>query len=298
MQAYEMLTDDSLRSTMQYGTATFPFSYYLDDMQQYKGQRIGWHWHDELEFSVILSGMAACQIGTERISLSSGDGLFINSGTIHSFVSVDRGILLHIIFSPEFFAVKGSDIYRKYIQPVLLASYPYGAFYSNDQGWAEMRDCIHKIYQSTRSEHPARELQICIQTLILWARFLENVKAELQAGAPKVERLIQARLHKMMDFIHQNFAKPLSLCDIAAAANISKSEVLRCFHLGINTTPISYLNAYRLQQAKNLLQTTTCTVTAVSMMVGFENAGYFGRVFKKRYGCTPNEFRKSQSLCP
>ncbi|WP_186567052.1 helix-turn-helix domain-containing protein [Lawsonibacter celer] len=93
--------------------------------------------------------------------------------------------------------------------------------------------------------------------------------------------------------IHARYAQRLTLEKIAACASISVSEALRCFHTGIQTTPVQYLNDYRLNRAADRLLTTADSITAVAAAAGFENAGYFCRVFKKRYGCTPGAFRRN-----
>ena len=98
----------------------------------------------------------------------------------------------------------------------------------------------------------------------------------------------------MLDFIRRQYMQHIGLEEIAAAANVSKSEALRCFRLGIQTTPVRYLNEYRLSRAEERLLATADKISAVAWKAGFESAGYFCRVFKKQYGVTPAEFRSRE----
>lgn len=83
---------------------------------------------------------------------------------------------------------------------------------------------------------------------------------------------------------------------LAAEANISKSEALRCFKRGIGTTPVKYLIDYRLERARELLCKTNDTVIRVAADVGIDNTSYFVRIFKKMYGMTPGAFREEEGL--
>lgn len=90
----------------------------------------------------------------------------------------------------------------------------------------------------------------------------------------------------------KSMKEKITLTDIANAANISKSEALRSFHLALSTTPINYLIDYRLERAQKLLLTTDDTVTQIALTVGMDNISYFVRAFRKKYGTTPKKFRE------
>ena len=111
----------------------------------------------------------------------------------------------------------------------------------------------------------------------------------------KVDKLLRARMQKMVHYIHQKYQRQIKVDDIASSANISVSESLRCFHSSMQTTPIHYLNQYRLECAKRLLLSTSDTVSNIAMNTGFENPSYFCRAFKKKYGESPNKYRKLYS---
>ena len=105
----------------------------------------------------------------------------------------------------------------------------------------------------------------------------------------------QARLQLMMQFLHQNYAKDISLEEIACYANISKSTVLNLFNRFLHITPINYLIAYRLKKAALLIKNTEKKINTISCETGFHNVDYFCRAFKKSYKMTPTEYRKSKN---
>jgi AraC-like DNA-binding protein len=66
-----------------------------------------------------------------------------------------------------------------------------------------------------------------------------------------------------------------------------------CFRQELGVTPITYLNRYRVNQAKRLLQQTDQSVTAIALAVGFSDSGYFSRVFKREVGMAPDLYRRT-----
>ena len=59
----------------------------------------------------------------------------------------------------------------------------------------------------------------------------------------------------------------------------------------MNMTCIEYLNQYRLEMASRQLTETELPVTSIALESGFNNISYFNRVFKKKFGVTPKEYR-------
>jgi len=292
LQTFEMPTDDTLRSKLPYGTKAFPFEYYLDEIRSYNVGFIDWHWHYEFEFSIVKTGTVECRVGAERLRLDTGDGIFLNSGTIHSFATEDNGTLADVIFAPEFVARDDTAISCKFVQPILNSDCAYTIFHRNNKKHREILDCINDVFEAAGQSSPLRELRVEIQTITLWERFLTNMPEKGNTDHTKGSRLIQARTWKMLEYIRNHYSEAISLKDIAAAANISTSEALRCFRVSTSMTPVYYLNKYRLSKAHEELLVTSDSVAAVAAAAGFGSAGYFCRVFRKEFGCSPNALRK------
>jgi signal transduction histidine kinase/DNA-binding LacI/PurR family transcriptional regulator/AraC-like DNA-binding protein/DNA-binding LytR/AlgR family response regulator len=96
-----------------------------------------------------------------------------------------------------------------------------------------------------------------------------------------------------MGYIHQNFAEPLSRGDIASHVGISEDHLTFCFRQELGTTPITYLQRYRINQAKTLLKDSPQTITEIALNVGFSDSSYFSRLFHRETGMSPEAFRRS-----
>lgn len=82
-------------------------------------------------------------------------------------------------------------------------------------------------------------------------------------------------------FIEEHFSEDITLSDLSASANISKSECSRCFKISLNTTPYKYLEEYRLSKASELLRETVEPVGNIATAVGFHQMSHFGKCFKE-----------------
>jgi AraC-like DNA-binding protein len=95
---------------------------------------------------------------------------------------------------------------------------------------------------------------------------------------------------KAMAFIHAFYTEPISRSDVAAHVGLSERHLTRCFHQEVGLTPITYLNRYRVKQAKALLDTGEKGVTEIAVEVGFSSSSYFTRVFRDEVGVSPRDY--------
>lgn len=83
----------------------------------------------------------------------------------------------------------------------------------------------------------------------------------------------------------------ISIADIAATVDFSESHFMRYFKETMGTSFVDYLRDYRLTMASRLLTTSDSAILDIASETGFDNLSYFNRVFKKKYGMTPRQFR-------
>ncbi len=102
---------------------------------------------------------------------------------------------------------------------------------------------------------------------------------------------VQIRIQKMLSYIQEHFTENISLKQLAASAEISRSEAGRCFKKYYAQSPMSYVTLYRLKYAQELLAKSSLTVNEVASQCGFRDSSYFVKVFRKHLGQTPSEYR-------
>ncbi len=113
----------------------------------------------------------------------------------------------------------------------------------------------------------------------------------------RVERLgsVTRRLvRKAMAYLHEHYAEPLTREQVARYVGASESYLANCFHQELGLSPMTYLNRYRIKQARALLEVGELNVTEVALSVGFSDSAYFGRVFQREVGVSPGAYRRGQ----
>lgn len=110
----------------------------------------------------------------------------------------------------------------------------------------------------------------------------------------------QATNHKIVaieKYISTHYAKNISLQDAAKHVGISTNYLSHLFTQHAGTTFTFFLNNIRVEQAKLLLTQSELTVREIGSNVGFWDATYFIRVFKKVTGFTPDDYRTRMRVC-
>ena len=81
-------------------------------------------------------------------------------------------------------------------------------------------------------------------------------------------------------------------------AGRSMSSFVRLFHKEVGAPPMQYLNRYRIQQAKRLLEHSDRSIAEIAEMVGIPRANYFTRLFSDVVGVSPTRYRARQAQRP
>lgn len=92
--------------------------------------------------------------------------------------------------------------------------------------------------------------------------------------------------------IHAHYAEPLTRDQIARHVSVSPDHLSDCFHQEMGITPMTYLNRYRIAQARRLLDEGRRSITQVALEVGFSDSAHFSRVFHREVGISPRSYQK------
>ncbi|MFN2156698.1 MAG: ATP-binding protein, partial [Anaerolineae bacterium] len=112
----------------------------------------------------------------------------------------------------------------------------------------------------------------------------EETLAHIEAALAQERGLgieTQHLVWKAMAYIHTYYADPISRTDVAQHIGVSEDYLSHCFSEGAGIPFITYINRYRLKQAKALLAVGEQSVTEVAMETGFQSASHFSRLFRR-----------------
>jgi transcriptional regulator GlxA family with amidase domain len=101
------------------------------------------------------------------------------------------------------------------------------------------------------------------------------------------------RISDIIKAVTSNFQKSWKIEELAEIVNLSKSRFEELFKQETQLSPIQFVRHLRFEKAKELLETTHLTVKEIGFAVGINDQSGFVRDFKKKYGTSPTEYRKS-----
>jgi AraC family transcriptional regulator len=99
---------------------------------------------------------------------------------------------------------------------------------------------------------------------------------------------------RVLDFMSAGLAKNSTLAEIASLVRLSPFHFARCFKQSTGLPPHRYLIQLRIEKAKELLEHTALPITEIAAQVGYEDPGYFSRLFLKEAGVSPSQYRRDR----
>ena len=289
---------ENLLEQVCYQDNSLPISYCIDYFDNFINGEVNYHWHNEVEFAVILQGEVEYFVHQANMEqkphiLHKGDGVFVNMNTLHMVRQKCPGSVMSCcLFPSNFFTFQLAGSIYINVQPVLQNPTP-GLFFSYDNhADKKLLDCLYDFLNLDKNI-AGYEL-LCLESVCrIWRQLLFRfLQMENIADIQKVETLQEQRIRLMLSYIHTHYFENITIEDIAKSANISKSECFRCFKGIVKKTPVDYLLDYRLSRAAGLLTNTEQTVLDIGLSCGFQNPSYFGKIFKEKCNVTPGQFRK------
>ena len=116
--------------------------------------------------------------------------------------------------------------------------------------------------------------------------------ASLEAEESNRKKDTAEDIEMVIDYIRENYSKPVSIDDMINTIHISKYHFIRRFSRIMGVTPYNYLTNYRITMAKTLLRTTSKTVAEIAEECGFLDTSNFITQFKKRTDQKPLQYRR------
>lgn len=92
-------------------------------------------------------------------------------------------------------------------------------------------------------------------------------------------------------YVEANYPYPITVYDIASHVGLERSYLYRLFKNKKGCSPSDWLTNVRLEHAVKLLEQKSLSITDVALTVGFYDLSHFSRVFKRRFLCTPGEYK-------
>jgi len=296
---WKIKTDDkSLKEYIKYRDMTFPVGVWTDVYNKFYNCTVNCHWHYDFEYASVISGIVDYYINDTCLKLTPGDCVFVNSNAMHTSIQpegVTNSKMISLTFPASLLtASNSSTVFEKYFKPVFSKQMEGFKVAANSAYGEEIKALVLEIYSLDISEF-GYELECMRLINRLWfvtLQYIAENEDTLMSNSSNTQNI--KRSIAIMVYIHDHYKEKITIDDIAEYMSISRSECFRCFKRFMNKRPTEYINEYRLLKAVKLLNETDKSITEIFAECGYESASYFGRVFKKKYGMTPIQYRNSK----
>lgn len=288
----KLLSDNSEDVTYNFPDFTVRSKQVL--LSDYPNMAAANHWHDDLEFIIILSGKMSYSINGKSYVLKENQAIFVNSQQMHYGYSSDGSdcSFIYILVPPSLLSTI-KRIKESYIIPVCTdASHPFFIFDSS-VGWQRnFIEMLSKIHQLCKDKTEGFELNVMSIFYSICYSLYKNVKNDNIHKEAYYDKNLDA-MHNMVGYIQQNYQHKIILREIAAAGNVCRSRCCEIFQLFLHKSPISYLTEYRLEKSIEMLDISSYSITEIALQCGFNSSSYFTEIFRQKIGCTPSQYRKN-----
>lgn len=247
------------------------------------------HYHSDYEINLVMDTSGTRIIGDSIETFDSPDLVMIGPNLPHAWRGnvVEGNHVITIQFSDKL--LNYPILEKRLFEPIkqLLFNAQRGINFMGETKVVIME----KIKQLTRMQGFYTVLEFFSILYELSVSPQKTLVSNLYDTNDVVRASKSRRIAKVCDYVEQNLIEPIKLGDVASLVNMSESAFSHFFKKKTNCTFIDYITNLRIAKACQLLSDTTYTVAEICYTCGFNNQSNFIRIFKKRKGSTPNEYR-------
>jgi AraC-like DNA-binding protein len=303
---------DDLGEDVPYTSAHLPVYSIVGRLSDFLGYRAECHWHEDVEFIVVLEGEMIYHVNDQRYPLGEGDGIFVNTNRLHfgaadeaasagAFNGGQKGdrltecVFLSLLLHPSLLCAH-PYIESRFVNPLLYDNrfdalfFPAAATESR-----EIMKRVRTLADLTRQSPDDSVLEAQSRFYDLWALLFahtiqraENEKADEKSTANREALAIK----RMIGFMQKNFSDKITLDDIAKAGIVSTSKCCRMFKKVLRKSVFDYLLHFRIRQSLGFLTNESMSITEAAFASGFSASSYYGEIFKRLLGMSPGEYRR------
>lgn len=284
---------DNLKEQAAHGSHEFPLQVYQDMEYCENGLILYNHWHEEAEILFVTEGMM--ELVVDGISIIAGKNtiVLIPPNQLHgAYQYRDQTCrFTSIVFHPDFISSKNQDAIQAgqlnpFFENSFVSSY---VIYGTDLKCEAVQHLLGELTAAYHASYPYREL--LIKGYLYQILFHLLIKEEKHNIKSTSDYINEERKKKILRYIDENYQNPLNLDSLAKSVSLSREQFCRFFKKSFRSTPVYYLNRYRINRSMVLLRETGLPVIDIALAVGFDSSNYFAVSFRKATGMTPSQFR-------
>jgi len=276
----------------EYKIGSLPVSFLEETMEPGEVHKERAHWHDGVELIRVRKGHLHCHVNNSDFLLGPDEMCFINTDQVHRIYGAqkEKSELEKLIVNPQMLAWN-QGMYEKLVAPVVSdGDFAHIQMDGRSSYAARIIALLDEIKETAMKQPDGYELEVAADVHLVFRSIYMIHEHLVQQPSDEYDLGLQ---RKMVRYIQEHYMDKISLEDIAGSAGISRTKCTSLFKVYTETTPVEYLNSYRLEEAARRLVNEHTPVAEIALACGFSQQSYFGRMFQKEYGMTPLAYRRS-----
>jgi AraC-like DNA-binding protein len=250
-----------------------------------------YHFHDDLEIGLCLSGKGTFYIEDRELGFRPGDVFVIGPGLLHRAISEPGHESRWTWMFPYLSRLLGSRVDN----PDLLDTAPYAMISSpvlrmQKKNHPRLYDLVKELsdlHARKGSPDAIRALVVLILTYLRPIALSPDAGFREAAGNPSGLQ----RIKPALGLINTGYGKKLPIEQMAQACFMSVRHFTTMFQTIMHEMPHEYLTRFRISRACGLLGSSTESINQIALGCGFESLSSFNRSFKRMTGVAPKEYR-------
>ncbi|XID92626.1 helix-turn-helix domain-containing protein [Paenibacillaceae bacterium WGS1546] len=260
--------------------------------QNWKQKRYSeWHYHEEVEFLLVLQGEIAAYCREDQLVLGAGDVALFGSSDPHTTMQTKEGgssqIVLQIDLRKYWDAstLNSMQHFSEVIRPLSSLNYIYK---ENREVRERTAGLIREIYREMNDCRLGYELAVSSGIKNILLLLLRHDSRRMLAYN---DNRLLGRLQPAVDYVEANLNDKLSVAEISARLNMSYTHFIKTFKKAVGMSFTDFVVYKRIKKAEQQLLTSDVSVAEVAESVGISNLGHFYDMFRRMNGCSPKQFR-------
>lgn len=264
------------------------------------GEKTQLHTHDYIELGYVIEGEFKQKILGKDINFKEGELFLIDKNCIHQdYVFKKNSSVFFIGMSNEMFdeimvGQIGEERISNFLRQSLLkqkTTLQYLHFYpkeSNNKDILE-ENLLMLIRELNKDDDAAKYITKGIMMRILT---LISTEYTFSLSIEQKNKMTSFVVEEIKDYIHNNYAD-ITIKKLTSKFHFNEDYFNRILKQREGMTYSEYVQAIRLKEAVKLLLSRDDSIEEIARMVGYNNKGYFYKIFTLKYGMTPAIYRKT-----
>ncbi len=278
---------EGIHENKLHGQATFPYMVYRGRLPEYI-RSYSLHWHEEMEFIVVIQGQGIVTVRAERYAVRQGDILVIPPQMLHGIEQQQELEMEYFNILFRLTMLEGAGGGEETVRRLYDPGFPVSVLLRQGTELNQLlAGHMRELIQNRKKKDGAYALMIRSHLLAI----LYHIISSADVREARVPHINYDNLKPALQYIQEFYDRDITVRQAAQLCGFSDSYFMKLFRELTGTSFTQYLKRLRLEKAEALLRSGQ-RVGETAERVGFRNLSYFSRAFQSQYGVTPSQYRK------